>query len=56
MMVPELLFENRIKDMCIKGSEELGKVTHVCLKSSTKHFFLSSEIMRKEPEFVSLNK
>jgi len=56
MMVPEQIFESRLREMPIKGREELGRVSHVCLKPSAKIFFLSSETMRNNPDFVAQHK
>ena len=56
MIVPEQIFENKLKEMYLQGDEGLGKVSHVCLKPKAKHFFLSSEKMRQLPEYVSENR
>jgi hypothetical protein len=56
MIVPEQIFENRIKDMYIKGDETLGRISHICLRPGAQHFFLSSETMRSNPDYVSQNK
>lgn len=55
-IVPEQIFENKLKDMWIQGDEGMGKVSHVCLKSKARHFLLSSELMKNMPEYVAANR
>ena len=55
-MIPEQIFESRLREMNVRGDPKLGKVTHVCLKPSAKEFFLSSELMRLKPDYVSTHK